>query len=171
MGCAVFIRSGRLFSLPSRSRLSGGSGSRLQLRRREPPSSAGPFKLTGLLHSVTRGPASPVPTSPGTTTTTRTTGINIRSIGADPKSAKAIAVAPMSNELAASTGSPLRALEQQQRKHEQPPPPSKLWCLFLPGRGYAFVNEQILNERCNAHSLSLHWTPVSSATGPFIRYC
>ena len=49
----------------------GGSGSPRLLRRRALPSSTGPFELTRLLLSRTRGPASPIPASHGTANTTR----------------------------------------------------------------------------------------------------
>ena len=56
-------------------------------------------------------------------------------------------------------GRPPGGVGQEQRQHKQPPPPSLAWCSYLPGRGCAFVNEQNLN----AHSFSLHRTPVRSA--------
>ena len=144
------------------SPLFDGSGSPLLLRRRALPSSTGPFELTRLLLSRARGPASPIPASFGTPTTTRTTGVNMRNTGANSKGAGATAVAPMNGALAATAEVALFGHWQQQRQYEQPPPPSKAWCLLFPVRGALFANEQNLN----AHSRSLHQTPVSSAIGP-----
>ena len=141
LACAVFIDGGRLLGLLPGSPLSGGSGSPRLLRRRALPSSAGPFELIRLLLPRARGPASPNAASHGTTTTTRTTDVNIRNTGAVTKGAGATAAAPTSGALAATAGPLLRALEQQQRQHEQPPPPSKAWCSYFSGLGFAFVNE------------------------------
>ena len=55
-----------------------------------------------LLLSRARGPASPIHASHGTTTATRTTGVNKRNTGADSKGAVATAVAPVSGTLAAT---------------------------------------------------------------------
>ena len=102
--CAAPIHLGRQLGLLPGFPLSGGNESPRQLRQRAPLFLIRSFELIKLLLSRARGPVSPIPVFHVTTTTIRTTGVNMRNTGAVPRNLGATSVAPRGRELTVTTG-------------------------------------------------------------------